>query len=480
MRVTYTAPNDSHSVLDSMTVTCAATSQTWVIPIAANAVPRQVAATALVLDKSGSMSEDRGDGLGTKIESLRAAAQVFVDVMLEGDAVSLVAFNQDAGPLEPLTALGDPTDPADPGRAAIAAAIAGPGLTPGGSTSIGDGINEGRLTLAGTTADVTSLVVLTDGKQNQPLWIADVAADIDEHTYAIGFGSAANTSVAELQTVAGNHGGYLLVTGPVTGDSQFVLEKYFLQVLAAISNAEVVLDPTNVLVPGQQHRIPLSLMEGDQAIDVILLADGPDRLRFRLQTPNGDLIDPDASQQLPGVRHITGAKVAYYRLTLPVEVRRRRPEREGTWHAIVEHSDRDPPDDSPRSRRVSYSIIVHAWSDLAFTVDVRQDHHDPGASASITATLANAGGFVESAQVWAEITSPRGDVQRLPLDRTNGTWNTAFRLEVAGTYAVRARAAGTSRKGAAYHRERTLTASVWHGGERDLQSVNRSTRNAEE
>ena len=72
VEVSYTAPNDTHSVLDSITVTCVETSQTWVIPIAANAVPRKVAAVALVLDKSGSMNEDRGDGLGTKNQSLRA------------------------------------------------------------------------------------------------------------------------------------------------------------------------------------------------------------------------------------------------------------------------------------------------------------------------------------------------------------------------------------------------------------------------
>ena len=244
VKVSYTAPNDTHSVLDSITVTCVETAQTWVIPIAANAVPRKVAAVALVLDKSGSMNEDRGDGLGTKNQSLRQAAQVFVDVMLEGDKVSLVAFNQDAVPIEPLTVLGDPTDPTDPGRVAIAAAIAGPGLDAGGATSIGDGIHVGRLSLAGAATDVSTLVVLTDGKQNQPLWIADVAADIDERTYAIGLGTAANTSATELQSVAGNHGGYLLVTGPISGANTFVLQKYFLQVLCGISNAQVVLDPS--------------------------------------------------------------------------------------------------------------------------------------------------------------------------------------------------------------------------------------------
>ena len=60
---------------------------------------RKTAAAALVLDRSGSMAEDRGDGQ-TKHASLQQAASIFVDVMLEGDGVGLVRFNQDAQVLE--------------------------------------------------------------------------------------------------------------------------------------------------------------------------------------------------------------------------------------------------------------------------------------------------------------------------------------------------------------------------------------------
>ena len=45
-------------------------------------MPRKTAAAALVLDKSGTMSEDRGDGLGSKSQSVRDAANTFIDVML--------------------------------------------------------------------------------------------------------------------------------------------------------------------------------------------------------------------------------------------------------------------------------------------------------------------------------------------------------------------------------------------------------------
>ena len=66
---------------------------------------RKTAAAALVLDRSGSMAEDRGDGQ-SKHASLQQAATIFVDVMLEGDGVGIVRYNQDAQVLQPVLPLG--------------------------------------------------------------------------------------------------------------------------------------------------------------------------------------------------------------------------------------------------------------------------------------------------------------------------------------------------------------------------------------
>ena len=62
---------------------------------------------------------------------------------------------------------------------------------------------------------MNALVVLTDGVENRPKWISDVAGDINEYTYAVGLGQAHNISVPALQTISGNNGGYLLVTGAI-------------------------------------------------------------------------------------------------------------------------------------------------------------------------------------------------------------------------------------------------------------------------
>ena len=213
------------------------------------------------------MSEDRGDGQ-SKHASLQQAASIFVDVMLEGDGVGLVRFNQDAQVLQPIVQLGDGSL-SDINRGNTKDIITGGGLDPNGQTSIGDGIFEGRGILNGATGfDVNSLVVLTDGVENSPRMISDVADQINEYTYAVGLGQPQNISVPALQTISGNNGGYLLVTGAISTDNRFLLEKYFLQILAGISNAEIVLDPDGQLIPGHVERVPFQLTSGDAGVDV--------------------------------------------------------------------------------------------------------------------------------------------------------------------------------------------------------------------
>jgi hypothetical protein len=175
---------------NQLTVRQTATGRSWTIPITANTVARKVAAAALVLDRSGSMTEDRGDGQ-SKYQSLKEAASIFVDVMLEGDGVGIVRYNQDAQPLQSIIALGPADDPFDTARQNTKDIINGPGLTPSGATSIGDGIFEGRqiLNAAGAGFDLKSLVVLTDGKENSQRWISEVAAEINERTYSVGLGT---------------------------------------------------------------------------------------------------------------------------------------------------------------------------------------------------------------------------------------------------------------------------------------------------
>ena len=63
---------------------------------------RPKTAVVLVLDHSGSMSDDAGDGT-PKVAKLREAATDFVNAMLDGDAVSVVRFDDTAQTLMPVS-----------------------------------------------------------------------------------------------------------------------------------------------------------------------------------------------------------------------------------------------------------------------------------------------------------------------------------------------------------------------------------------
>lgn len=487
-------------VSDQVTVRDPASGKTWQVTIAANTVARQLAAAALVLDRSGSMAEDRGDGR-TKHESLKEAASIFVDVMLEGDGVGIARYNEDAQQLRAVTALGPAGDPFDTARRDTKDAIAGPGLAPGGATSIGDGIYEGRalLNAAGAGFPLKSLVVLTDGVENSARYIADVAPQINERTYAVGLGTPENTSAPALQAISGNHGGYLLITGAIAGDNRFRLQKYFLQILAGISNAEVVLDPNGVLAPEQEQRIPFQLTEADAGIDVILLTEHPDSVDFRLQTPNGTVLPPWRAMAEPGMAWTLSEGIQYYRLVLPTELFEGRYDQAGIWHALVSigrpqasspeegeigNADErsaaadersagyDEGEETPR-RGLPYSILVHAYSNLSLRVSQAQSGLEPGARVTLEASLAESGipaGL--DASVWAEVTQPDGTTRTVQLVETDeGRFSAAFDTSLSGLYRCRVRASGRSHLGYPFHREQTVTAAVWKGGDADAEKA---------
>jgi hypothetical protein len=493
-----------------------ASGQTWQITVDANTVARATAATALVMDRSGSMNEDRGDGQ-SKHASLQQAANIFVDLMLEGDGVGIVRYNQDAQSLQPVLPLG-PGGLSDVNRSATHDVINGNALDPLGATSIGDGIFEGRAVLAAAPPfDTKAMVVLTDGIENSPRLIADVAGQINERTYAVGLGQPHNISVPALQTVSGNNGGYLLVTGAITGDNRFLLQKYFLQILAGITNAEVVLDPDGELPRGAVHRIPFQLSDADSGVDVVLLTPRPDLVDFRLQTPNGLLLEPWRANAEPAMRYETGDGVAYYRIALPIQLRPDRFDQAGTWHALLaigrRRTEPTPDDDDgvdlsilrgrpagrndrPPLRRpfeferafavvqgsrpglepaeivagqdrrgLPYSLVVHAYSNVTLRVEAGQSSYEPGAELTLGATL-NQSSLPVDGVVWAEIVRPSGSTTTLTLDVTGpGEFAGKFVAPVPGVYRVRVRARGRTRSGRPFTRERTVTAAVWRGGD---------------
>jgi hypothetical protein len=492
----------------TVTVQEAGTGRTWTITIDGNTVARATTATALALDRSGSMSALSG-GV-TKHVALQQAANMFVDLMLEGDGVGIARFSTDAQALQPVLTLGN-GQLSDLNRSATHDIINGSGLNPAGATSIGDGIYEARGLLDVSSGyDRKALVVLTDGIENQPRWIADVSAQIDATTYAIGFGMPQDISVQALQTISGNTGGYLLVTGDTTGDNRFRLQKHFLQVLSGVNNSEVVLDPDGTLTPGQVVRIPFTVSDADSGLEVVLMTPLPHNVDFRLETPNGMLVEPWQAQADPAMQFAFSDQSAFYRLALPLQLQPNRFDQAGKWHAVLtigkprvggdfvdvdreildarRNSTTPPqaalPSEAQRrfelarlpqygasathggARQLPFSLVVQAYSSVSFRASAEQSGYRVGSEAHLSAVLTQSGLPIDDAAVWAEITAPSGRTTNVDLAADGARWIGSFPANEAGVHRARVRARGRTRKAVRFEREQTVTVVVWHGADR--------------
>src|SRR6202162_816064 len=110
---------------------------------------------------------------------------------------------------------------------------------PNGATSIGNGLELARTTIDTVTGyDNKAIIVFTDGLENTYKYIKDVKDLITDRTFAIGLGTAQQVSTSSLTALTKGTGGYLLISGALSTaiDDYFRLSKYFLQILAAVTN----------------------------------------------------------------------------------------------------------------------------------------------------------------------------------------------------------------------------------------------------
>ena len=479
----YTGTVDGDTASGSVTIRWVETGQEWTVPITANTVSRPTVAIELVLDKSGSMNFSSGIAdLPMRVDVLKSAVPPLLEVIHEDNALGVVSFDQDAHDVMPITVVGPPVFGA--GRAAAKIAVDGHTPNPSGLTAIGDGVERAHNHLATETGfDIKAMIVLTDGHETAAQYIADIDHLINERVYAIGLGTAETIQPAALSALTNATNGYLLLTGDLAGTDYFLLAKYYLQILAGVTNEDIVLDPQGFIAPGQTHRVPFRLNEADISSDVILLSPAPQAVRFAIETPDGDLISPGVASGLPGASFAAGSDVSYYRLTLPVPMGAGAAA--GEWHAILKVDEKyfqrylnEVEEVSPElykqvsTHGVRYSLNVHAYSNLRLRVTLSQDSLEPGATLSIRAVLTEYGLPVEGrAQVQAELIRPDGTQTTILLPEVEpGIYEAATVATATGTYRFRAYAHGTTLRGQSFTREQLVTGGVWQGGDAPLPS----------
>lgn len=324
-----------------------------------------------------------------------------------------------------------------------------------------------------TGYDHTAMVVLTDGQENASKFISDVAGSVDDRTFAIGLGRPEDINPMALDAVTNGTGGYVVMTGNLSTDEYFVLSKYYMQILAGVTNQEIVLDPDGHLQPGARQSVPFSLNEADAGADVIILSPAPWVLQATLETPTGELL---SAASLPtGIKYINASGVAYFRFSLPVVTAGGRPAWAGRWVLHLECGKAgfdkylSGLHNNPRlyeytkGHGLRWSVVVQARSSLKFKARLHQKEVMPGSTMQLVAWLAEYGLPVENrAQVSAELFTPSGVVQAVDLRETTPG---QFEAEVVGTeyglYRYRIIAAGKTLRGNRFTREQTLTGSIY-------------------
>lgn len=428
----YTGTTDGDTASSSVTVRCPETNQDFDIPITANTVSRPTVCLELVLDQSGSMTFNSGiPTLPQRVDVLKFSVPPLLEVIHDDNALGVVSFDTDAFDVMPITEAGPPVF----GAGRVAARIAVDNHTPNlaGLTAIGDGVERAHDHLVPETDfDVRAMIVFTDGHETAAKYIADVSDLINERVYAIGLGTADQIQPAALTALTDGTGGYLLLTGELGATDYFLLAKYYLQILAGVTNEDIVTDPQGAIAPGQQHRIGFRLTETDISSDVILLSPAPEAMRFAVETPAGDLISPANVTGFPGSTFVVGKNVSYYRLSLPVPIGSGAAA--GQWHAVVDLDGRllkrylatlekDKLTELIRqivTHGVPYSVNVHTYTNLRLRASVSQNGLEPGATLYLRAVLTEYGLPVERrARVRAELKRPDTTTTTLALPRSS-------------------------------------------------------------
>lgn len=333
-----------------------------------------------VLDRSGSMGgAASATSSDLKIEVLRDASDQFVQIMKPdiGNQLGLVQFNQNVVSFDPAhqADLAELTST----RSSLLRSTAIPSIVHGGSTSIGDGLNEAHSQLTGSAgmADHNRKILLvSDGKENSDLRISDVqpnlvSDNIIVYPLGLGYGSGINeTKLTDLATATG--GTYRITADPL------VFRKFFIEILAEASDWSVIIDPIDELDPGDSVSIPVTITANETGATFTAYWESVDyAVDFNLVTPDGTTITPNSISNK--IRYGTHPRYSFYQIALPLGSNPN--EWIGEWKMKILVSSR------LASQKVRYSASCFGESGIALDASFDKHYNRTGEEVRITAHL---------------------------------------------------------------------------------------------
>lgn len=464
----------------------ASTGDVFELEITATVVPNPTVGTSLVLDRSGSMSLPSGLLLKSRMDVLHDSAPLFVSLLDETDGVGVVRFDVDAVEATPVEDAGPMIG--GTGRALASGAITDTLVTPGGLTAIGDGLERAatQLTAVAGQYDSTATIVFTDGHETADKTIAAASSSVHSRVFGIGLGTPEQLNPIALSDLADGTGGYVMLTGNPGVDDQLLLQKYFAQVLAGATNADVVVDPDGFVPVGGRAVERFHLTEADIRTDVLLLGEMVGVLDVEIVAPDGTSITAGA-----GAEEVAGDAYRALRV-VPADILMP-PTAQGRWTVVLTVdrgrvkkwlTDLRRRLDQLENRELAaqilrlttlaidthgipYTLSVQARSALHLDVTTSQSSRLPGSSGLVRATLTDSGvPLRHSASVRAHVTPPTGAPYELVMPASGpGVFETRVATTTSGVYRVLVRAYGTDLRGDRFTREELRTLAVWARGD---------------
>ncbi len=483
--VLFTPGNAGTNANGTLTVNIAETSDSFVVPIVATVISNPSVGTSLVLDQSGSMSSPSGVFGKNRMDILHDSAPLFITLLDPDDGVGVVRFATDATAVTPIVDAGPMIGGA--GRLAASTAINGTATDPAGLTAIGDGLESAALQLNAVLGqyDHSATIVFTDGHETADKTIAAAASSVNSRVFAIGLGTADQLNPGALSDIANGTGGYVLLTGNPGPDDQLLLQKYFAQVLAGVTNSVIVVDPTGFVPLGDKAIEKFLLTDADIKADILLLGQFVSVLDVTVIAPDGTVLTAGSGldeviENAYRVLRVIPSKVlsppsaaGVWQVVLTVNrdaleqwlVNLRE------WLAQMENLDRTEVflrglEIAIKSYGIPYTLSVQARSSLRMDVSLSQSSRLPGSTGRLRATLTDSGIPLDhSAVVAAKITDPTGAVSYSRLIRVEpGVYRADIPTTVSGVYQILTSAVGVDLRGTPFTREELRTLAVWARG----------------
>jgi len=468
----------------NVNIECVENGQVFHFELVADTIPRPTVAVQLVLDQSGSMADPAGTSGLTRLQVLKDAATLFANIIQRNNGMGLIRFDQDAYPPNDATYGGmfitrvNSDSFVDTTRNTARNAILMHGAH--GDTSVGDGIDMGRTQLNNVpAADYTAkaMIVLTDGIENEPRSIASVASSINNQTFAIGLGNETQVNTLALNNITQGSGGYLLLTGLISSsvDDYYRLAKYFMQILANVTNTQIVRDPNGYVNIGTKLKIPFKLCEADITARVILLNEFP-IIRLGIEMPDGQLITQANAGAYNMMFDSNSKDTVTCSFPLPV-LNSGTSNHSGIWYAVLEVDENEyrkylnrklesaSPSAMSATKGAKYSVSIHSFSNLKMEAKLAQTGMEPGDRMIVRAKLSEYNiPLRHRAAVRGEVEWPDHSKSTLLLTEGDpGIYEAEMTASMAGIYHFLVVASGINYKGKPFTREQIFTGAVFLG-----------------